>query len=367
MKGSTRVALYCAMVLFTIVSMWTTYKSLTDSILPEPAFDIPLGNGVVWEHCAIFALALSVAVGLMLFALKLAIIDGQKRLNLLGVIGLTIIAAISISFNMDVLYRTADKEFFLKYSDQRMRDAYVDYLGKVQAALGDEKEAIQRKIDMQEGELEAEIRGLRKLPEGYGSVARKEDYTLLQIQKESQAELERIDQALETKREADVLLQQEATSLDEIHQLQEKVRVLVKDIGPQVGIPLPPAVKLETPLFAVFSKLFDFRHVGPMEILILFLAFLLDLGDIIGYSLIPNKAPKAVLRPAWATSPEHLSQGPEIIRDSTESSFLESADRSTGTGDNQFLPSTTRSPESSVPVARFSGERRRRPFRFRRR
>ncbi len=368
MKGSTRVALYCAMVLFTIVSMWTTYKSLSDSILPGPAINIPLGNGVVWKDCATMALLLSVAIGLMLFALKLAIVDGQKRLNALGLIGLTVIAFISICFNMDVLYRTADKEFFLRQSDQHMRSAYENYLSEVQGVLGSRKEALLKTVAKQEGELESEIRGLRQRPAGYGSEARKEDYELTLLSKQAQVELDAINEALAKKNEADTLLATtQITSLDDIHQLQEKLRVTVKDVGAEAGVPLPDVVKQEMPFMLVFEKLFDFRHVGPMEILILFLAFLLDLGDIIGYSLIPNKAPKAVLRPAWATSPEHLSQGPEIIRDSTESAYLESADRSTGTGENNFLPSTTRSEEPSVPVARFSGERRRRPFRFRRR
>jgi len=367
MKGSTRAALYCAMILFTIVSMWTTYKSLSDSILPGPAFDIPLGGGHMWQDCATMALFLSVAIGLMLFALKFAIIDGQKRLSVLGVLGLTIIAAISICFNMDVLYRTADKEFFLRQSDQRMRSVYENYLADVQAKLGSRKEELLKTVAKQEGELESEIRGLRQRPAGYGSEARKEDYELTLLSKQAEVELDSINEALVKKDEADALLAgTQITSLDDIHQLQEKLRVTVKDLGAQAGVPLPVVVKQEMPFMLVFEKLFDFRTVGPMEVLILFLAFLLDLGDIIGYSLIPNKAPRAVARPAWATTPAHLSDGPEFIRRSPEPAFLESSAQSSGR-DDDLLPSSARSGEPSVPVARFSGERKRRPFRFRRR
>lgn len=367
MKGSTRAALYCAMVLFTIVSMWTTYKSLSDSILPGPAFDVPLGGGYVWEDCATMALLLSVAIGLMLFALKFAIIDGQKRLSVLGLLGLTIIAAISICFNMDVLYRTADKEFFLRQSDQHMRSVYENYLAEVQTTLGTRKEELLKTVAKQEGELEAEIRGLRQRPAGYGSEARKEDYELTLLSKQAQVELETINEAFVKKGEADALLAgTQIASLDDIHQLQEKLRVAVKDLGATAGIPLPATVKQEMPFMLVFEKLFDFRNVGPMEVLILFLAFLLDLGDIIGYSLIPNKAAKTLPRPAWATVPEHLSTGPEIIRRLAEPAFLETAGRSSEFGDDAFLPSALQGEETSVPAVRLSGERKRRPFRFRR-
>lgn len=368
MKGSTRAALYCAMVLFTIVSMWTTYKSLSDSILPGPAFDIHLGGGVVWENCATMALLLSVAIGLMLFGLKLAIIDGQKRLSIMGILGLTIIAFISICFNMDVLYRTADKEFFLRQSDQNMRSVYENYLADVQAKLGTRKEELLKLVAKQEGELESEIRGLRQKPAGYGSEARKEDYELTLLTKQAEVELESINEALMTKQEADALLATtQVTDLEDIHHLQEQLRVKVKDLGAQAGVALPPVVKQEMPFMMVFEKLFDIRNVGPMEVLILFLAFLLDLGDIIGYSLIPNKAPRAVARPAWATSPAHLSEGPEFVRSSPEPAFLEGNGDPLGHRDRELLPTGVRGEESAVPVARFSGERRRRPFRFRRR
>lgn len=366
MNSSTKMAVYVAMILFSIVSIMTTYISLTDSILPEPTFDVPLGGGYMWRDCAVFALALSVAIGLMLFGLKLAIIDGQKRLNLLGVIGLTFIAFISITFNMDVLYRTADKEFFLRYSDQKMRAVYENFLAEAQTKLTARREALQKVVAKQEGELEAEIRGLREKPAGYGPVARQEDYRLTLATKESEVELQSVEEAMTIKDEADMLLANtQAASLEEIHALQEKLRVPVAKLAGLAAMPVPPIVKQETPLFVVFEKLFDWRNIGPMEILILFLAFLLDLGDIIGYSLVPNKAQR-VTRPAWATLPENLS-GPEVVRrPSGAAAFLETSQDTPGTSEG-LLSAPLSTVDEEVPVARFSEERRRRPFRFRRR
>ena len=67
-------------------------------------------------------------------------------------------------------------------------------------------------------------------------------------------------------------------------------------------MPLPPPVKLDSPIFAVFSKLFDVEHLGMMEVFLLLIAFFLDLGDIIGYSLIPaahrKRAPGVSLYPS---------------------------------------------------------------------
>lgn len=83
MKSSNRLAIFVAMCLFSVVSIWTTYVSLKDSILPRPTFPIAYAEGRVHE-LSIFAFALSLAIGLMLFALKLSIIDGQKRLNFFG-------------------------------------------------------------------------------------------------------------------------------------------------------------------------------------------------------------------------------------------------------------------------------------------
>ncbi|GMU94393.1 MAG: hypothetical protein AMXMBFR4_34510 [Candidatus Hydrogenedentota bacterium] len=358
MKHTTRFAIFTAMCLFTVVSIWTTYKSLYDSILPGPTFTVQFSPESVYK-IAWPALGLSVAIGLMLFALKLAIIDGQKRLNVAGVIGLIVIAFISISFNMDVLYRTADRDFFLRYSDSKVRSAYETYLAQVQGTLSGRRSELLKQIAKQEGELESEIRGLREKPAGYGSEARKEEYQLTLLEKEAQVELESIDQALAKKGEADALLNGTiVASLDDVHMLQEKLRVLVKDLAGTANVALPPPVKLETPFFAVFDKLFDFRNAGPMEILILLLAFLLDLGDIIGYSLIPNK-PDKVRRTAFAIVPEHLP-GPEVVHQPRRDVAFEWEPAAVG-AETKLGPES----EEERAIARPS-LRRRRSFRFRR-
>jgi len=289
MQYLTKTIFCIAMVLLTIVSMWTTYVSLRDSILPEPVFNLDFGNGAVWP-CSVFALALSVAIGLMLFALKLAIIDEHKRLNLFGILGLTIVGFISISFNLDVLYRTADKDFFLNYSQARMKGVYDTYLGEVQSSLVEKREEILKQVAKQEGELDAEVKGLRKKPAGYGTNAREEDYRLTVLEKTSAVELETVDALLAKKQEADVLLSSSnPASIDEIQQLQDQIRVIVKDVVSASGKPLPEVVKLENPLFAVFQKIFTLDQIGPKEVFFVVIAFFLDLGDIIGYSLVPSK------------------------------------------------------------------------------
>ena len=146
----TRLIMYMAMTLLGIVSMWTTYVSLHDSILPEPVIRLHLGTNVVWD-CSIFALGLSVAIGMMLFALKVAIIDEQKRLNVLGLLGLTVVGFISISFNLDVLYRTADRDFFVRYSSEKMRAVYEDYLRNVQTELLAKEQKLKKEVAKQEG------------------------------------------------------------------------------------------------------------------------------------------------------------------------------------------------------------------------
>ena len=292
MNFTVRTIVLIAMILLTMVSMWTTYVSLHDSILPEPVVELPLFEGFVWK-CSIVALGLSVAIGLMLFALKAAIVNGQKRLNIVGILGLTVVAFISIAFNMDVLYRTADRAFFLRYSNERMRGAYEEYLAEVQGTLSARRTELLREVAKQEGELDAEIRGLRKAPAGYGQYARQEDYRLTLLQKTTEVELKAVDEALLSKAEADALLRDTSPeSIEEIDALQQKLRAACKDIAGASGVPLPPVVQLESPLFAVFGKLFDFKTVGLKEIFFLMIAFFLDLGDIIGYSLLPNRKPQ---------------------------------------------------------------------------
>ncbi len=288
----SRIIFCIAMVLLTVVSVYTTYASLTDSILPEPKVAIPITEGVVWQ-CSVMALGLAVAIGLMLFALKLSIIGGHKRLNLLGVLGMTIVAFISIAFNVDVLYRTADRDFYLRYSNDRMRSTYEKFLGEAQGVLGERRTVLLRSVAKQEGELDSEVKGLRKAPAGYGTNAKEEDYKLNVLQKTAQVDLKAVEEALDTKKEADTLLRSEVPQkLEDIDKTQAELRVIVKDLSGISGIPLPDLVKTENPLFAVFEKLFDYKSVGFKEIFILLTAFLLDLGDIIGYSMVPGRKPE---------------------------------------------------------------------------
>ena len=292
MRIIVRVMVFLAMALLAIASMWTTYVSLNDSILPTPKVDIPLAEGVVWE-CSIIALALSVAIGMMLFALKIAIIDGQKRLNIVGIIGMTVVAFISIAFNIDVLYRTADRDFFLRYSSERMRSSYENYLAQVQTSLSEKRITLRRELARQEAELDAEVRGLRRAPAGYGPYAREEDYKLTLLQKTTEVELQAVDDALAVKQEADEALRNAAIAeLDDIERLQAELRVVCKDLAGISGVALPEVVRMENPLFAVFSKLLDWNQVGFKEIFLLLVAFLMDLGDIIGYTLVPARKVK---------------------------------------------------------------------------
>ena len=198
MKGANRFAIFVAMILFTIVSIWTTYVSLRDSILPNPTFPITISPGRVHD-LSVFALALSVAIGLMLFALKLSIMDGQKRLNVAGLLGLTIVASISIAFNMDVLYRTADRQFFINYSEAKVRTVYEEFLATAQTTLNAKKLELEQTVARQEGELESEIKGLRERPAGYGTEAKQEEYELTLLAKTAQVELQTIHSALESK------------------------------------------------------------------------------------------------------------------------------------------------------------------------
>lgn len=312
MTFSIRLLLCIAMPMLSLVSMWTTYASLNDSILPEPKVGIPLFDGAVWQ-CSIVALGLSVAIGLMLLALKIAIVGGQKRLNIAGILGLTVVAFISITFNMDVLYRTADKDFYLRYSNDQMRGAYEEFLAEAQGVLLARRTELLRGVAKQEGELAAEVKGLRRAPAGYGQQAREEEYKLTLLQKENEVELEAVTQALAVKAEADELLRAAMpTSLEDIDRNQSQLRVVIKDMAALSGVRMPDQVRTESPLFAVFAKLMDFNSVGFKEVFFLILAFLLDLGDVIGYSLVPNarlkKRTKTIVEPMPG---RHLALVPE--------------------------------------------------------
>ena len=363
MGNLPRFIFFIAMIMLGIVSMWTTYVSLHDSILPEPIVNIPFTPTWV-VPCSIFALALSVAIGLMLFALKMSIIDEQKRLNIVGVIGMTCVAFISIAFNIDVLYRTADKEFFQRFSTARMKTVYEDYLTKTQSALNERRQSLLRDVAEQEGELESEIRGLRENPAGYGPVAKSVDHKLTVLKKTSEVDLNNLEEAFVAKQKADELLAStKPQTLNEIDDLQHQIRVVVKDLGAIAGVPLPEPVRFESPIFAVFTKLFDFKQVGLMEIFIVIVGFMLDLGDIIGYTLIPTRSKKT---PALALAGAGMGTistfaalpGPEVISSPGES------DRSDV---SELDPEDAESGAPQVgasPGLRFSRRRTKRPLRF---
>ena len=98
-----------------------------------------------------------------------------------------------------------------------MRGVYEDYLQQVQTTLVEKRETIQRRVAVQEGELESEVKGLRKAPAGYGTRAREEDYALILKRKEAEVELQPINEALAAKAEADRPLNTTSPkSLDEI-------------------------------------------------------------------------------------------------------------------------------------------------------
>lgn len=320
---------YAGMILLTIVSMCTTYISLNDSILPEPKVPIPMPNDALWQ-CSVLALALSVGIGLMLLALKLAIIDEQKRLSLIGLLGLCLLAFISIAFNMDVLYRTADKDFFLDYSKSRMTTPYTEFFTEVRATLDERKQDYQKTLALQEGELEAEIEGLREAPAGYGPIAKKEDYELLKLEKVTKVDLDALVDADAKYKEANALLvSSDPRTIVDIQKFQDELRVVAKDLAAATLIPLPLPVKLESPLFAVLSRIIDPKTFGLKEAIFLILALVLDLGDIVGYTLVPNRKRPALADQGPSFEPRFMPRpeppvhglalpdldGPEIIPD----------------------------------------------------
>lgn len=303
-----------AMMFLGVVSMWTTYVSLHDSILPKPTITIPV-HGIMWE-CSIFALLLSVAIGMMLFALKMAIIGEHKQLTILGVLGLTIVGFVSIAFNLDVLYRTADRDFYLSYSNQQMRSSYDQYLGEILRKLGEKQMELRKIVARQEGEMEAEVKGLRQAPAGYGPIAKQEDYKLTLMVKQAQVELDGIDQTLKTNKDKvdQLLATRNPTTIDEVQQLQTDLRVALKDLGAAAGMPLPKPIQADSPLFAVFDRLFNTKTVGLKEVFFLILAFLLDLGDICGYVLVSNKKPARDLAVTPSGKPVSLRPGIPVFR-----------------------------------------------------
>ena len=307
MEGTTKFIVYVAMTMLTLVSMWTTYASLHDSILPEPSVPIQITETMVWD-CSVPALLLSVAIGLMLLGLKMAIINEERRLSVLGIVGLTVVAFISISFNLDVLYRTADRDFFVRYTTDKMLHEYEEFLTEAQAKLTAKRDELRTELATQQAELASEIEGLRQAPAGVGPRARAEQYRLNLLEGETEVALQSLDEALEIKEEADQLLAQSyPQSIAEAEELQNKLRVLLTDLGAAAGIPLPQPTKPESPIFAVFAKFANWQTIGFMEVFLLAIAFFLDLGDIIGYSMIPKaKQPSgsdAVLYPSALRRP----------------------------------------------------------------
>lgn len=371
----TKLLILIAMVMFTIASMVTTYISLSISVLPEPSVVIPITEDVQWE-CAWLALLLAVGIGLMLFALKVAIIDDQKRLNLVGIAGLTVVAFISISFNMDVFYRAANRDFYIQHTSAEMKKLYADYLAEVDSILSGRRTELLRQVARQEGELESEIRGLREAPEGYGPMARQEDYQLTLLQRETEVELRALDEARAEREEANALLAQSAYDLGGVESIQDQLRVVAASMGAQAGVPLPEPYRARNQLFVVFAKLFDFRNSDFMDIsmalLIMALAFLLDLGDIVGYSMVPDQpgSKRAARHPDY-----HSYTGPEIIPAPERRPLLTEPEHSPidyyaedekeeffARGGNREYPL----PEEETEAESAQGHSRR-PFRFRRR
>lgn len=359
MGGISKLSIFVAMVLLTIVSMWTTYASVKDSIMPEPVVNIPLGRGYTWE-CSIFALGLAVAIGLMVFALKLAIVDGQKRLNLMGIVGLTIVSSISITFNMDVLYRVGDREFFLRHSTAKVKSTYDTYLADVRSQLLAQKQGSEKALARQQGELDAEIRGLREDPAGYGRRAKQEEHHLTVLEKETAVELTGIDEAIAAQEQADTLLaSSQPKNIDEVLQLQDQLRVAVKNAGALAGVAMPEPVSVENPLFAVFERLFDINTVGWKEIFFLALAFLIELGDIIGYCMVPTAAAAATKTTYDSFNPETLPtrrrriSGPERIPNTDYLPFPEPSPVAAVTEPLLESPQLTESgPERIPPMTR---------------
>ncbi len=269
MRFLTRAIVVVAMIGLTVVSIWTSYASLHDSVLPAPDIPIRLPNGVLWE-CSLFALILSVALGLLLLALKLAMIEGAKRVTLAGFLGLAIVASLSIAFNVDVLYRWANPDFYLNYSHDRLREAYDPFLAEVSAALESRREARLPEAMRPGAALDAPTEGLQP-----GA---------------SEANAAASEGAFAPLREFEELLRGPLSpSAEELDALQARLRVAADDLSTQLNLPRPEAPEIRKPLFAVFDTLIDGRGIGAMEVLILLLAVVLDLGDVVGFSLIPTR------------------------------------------------------------------------------
>src|SRR5690606_21468352 len=146
-----------------------------------------------------------------------------------------------------------EQDFMIRNSTDNMRSAYEEVLVGAQSELQERREAAMKIVARQEGEMVAEVKGLREGPAGYGPRAREEGHQLTSMSKPAGVDLESVNQAILAKEQADGLL---ATSLprtvDDIQTLQNELRVQLKDVAAISGVTLPDPVNTENPLFAVF-------------------------------------------------------------------------------------------------------------------
>ena len=134
------------------------------------------------------------------------------------------------------------------------------------------------------------------------------------LQKEAEVELRALDEVQSSRQHANELLVKSPQDLAGVEALQGELQAALKDLGAKAGIPLPEPYRAQNQLFVVFAKLFDFRNSSFMEIcmslLIMALALLLDLGDIIGFSMVPDE-------PGGKRTRKHVDYdeylGPEIV------------------------------------------------------
>lgn len=241
------------MVLLTSVSIWANYASLSTSVLPEPRVPVPLPTGGTWE-CTVVALVLAVALGLMLFALKLTILDEDRRLNGAGALGVIVILLLSVAFNADVLYRVADKDFYPRHAMAQTAAAYSAHLERIAA-------------DNPTAETAAAVDKARRL-----------------------------------------FLAAAPEDMEEVAAIEQTVRTALT----QAGIDPPPEpTHLDSPLFAVLAHITNVQSLGVQDWFLLLLALFLDLGDLIAYRLLPARrmADPLPRKPLQARpAPEHVDE-----------------------------------------------------------
>jgi len=246
-----RTTVYAAMVLLTSVSIWANYASLRVSVLPEPEVAIPLPTGGTWA-CAVVALGIAVALGLMLFALKLTILDENRRLNGAGAFGFAVILLLSVAFNADVLYRVADKDFYPRQAMTQTAAVYMAHLDRIAADAAS--------------------------PDAVAAVDK-----------------------------ARRLLQSAAPQdMDDVTATEQAVRTALAEAGIE---PPPAPTRVDSPLFAMLAHLAKVQGLGVQDWFLLLIALFLDLGDLIAYRLLPARRlaeplPRRPQRPQ--PEPEHV-------------------------------------------------------------